>query len=208
MKFVTLHSGGLGVQGTGWGRGTVTLSLQTGPWTVGLTVRPNARGKFRVALQKLNPCAGADIHAYDARGRSVELRRRDLQCPTPAELPRPVLHAVVGKSTAPATVQILAARPASVTLHVGTVLYLWEPGTTAPAFRPQLTGNSSTLLVLVDAGQTAPRACAQVDCAAGFYWKWVAVSAGDAGISLSAACRSSSPPCMLPDYLIRVQIVP
>ena len=56
-------------------------------------------------------------------------------------------------------------------------------------------------------GTTPPRACAQVNCAQGFYWRWVAVRTGDTGIDLSAACRKSTPPCMVPvkTYAVTVE---
>jgi hypothetical protein len=124
-----------------------------------------------------------------------------------------VLHVIVGRSITPPAVDILNGHPATVTVHIGQVLYLWEPGVTAPTFQAQVVGGTGTAtasspLVLIDAGQTAPKDCAQVDCAAGFYWRWLAVRTGDTGIVLSAACRMAKPPCMLPDFVIAVHVVP
>ena len=71
LKVVTLHSGRPGVQGTGWGQKRVTVSLQTGQWLVAASVRPNARGSFRLAAAGLNLCAGALFRAYDTRGHMI-----------------------------------------------------------------------------------------------------------------------------------------
>lgn len=212
LKIVNLRSGGLGVQGIGWGQTRLEVSLITGPWTVGLSIRPNLRGRFRVKAVGANPCAGLLFRAIDTHGHRKTVRGPQLGCNVPADLPRPELHVVVGRAVTPATVKVLASHPGSVTLHVGELLYLWEPGTTVPAWTPRLLDSAGTQtsgrpLQLVDAGQTPPRACPQVDCDAGFYWKWLAVATGDTGITLSAACRASTPPCMVPDFIIRVHVV-
>lgn len=212
LKVVTLRSGGVGVEGRGWRQRSVTVTLYTGQWLVGLSVQPNASGRFRLAAVGANLCARVLFRAYDAHGHAKQARGPELGCASPANYPRPTLRAIVGHAVTLQTVRILATHPASITLHLGDELYLWEPGTTVPAFSPTLQEAPAPVatvvrLVLVDQGQTPARACAQVDCAAGFYWRFLAAATGDTGIVLSAACRQSKPPCMVPDFLITVHIV-
>lgn len=213
LKMVTLRSGAPGVEGTGWGHRPVTVSVSEGRWVVGITVQPNDSGTFRLASTSLNLCARPLFRAYDAHGHYRAVAGPPLGCAAPADPPRPRLRAVVGRQVTAPTVQIPASRPTSVTLHRGDILYLWEPGTNAPAWTPSVeqidSPNATALpLALVDQGQTAARMCPEVDCAAGFYWKWLAVKTGDTAITLSAACRASKPPCMVPDFIIRVHIIP
>lgn len=207
LKVVTVPGKGVGVAGTGWGRGRVVVSLQTGPWVLAVSVQPDARGRFTIAAVGANLCARVLFRAFDARGREKEAHGPPLGCASPADYPRPRLQIVSGRHVAAPTVHIIGTHPASVRLHVGDVLYLWEPGTTTPFFSPQLS-DASGILQLVAQGQTRAKTCSESNCAAGFYWKWLAVATGGTSITLSAACREATPPCMLPDFLIRVDIAP
>ncbi len=207
LSLVSLAGKGVGVHGAGWGHGRVVLSLQTGPWVLAVSLRPTATGTFTVTAPGVNLCAGVVLVAHDTHGHGKKVHGPPLGCASPADYPRPRLQVTLGKRVASPTVRILDAHPASITLHVGDVLYLWEPGTTAPFFSPRESGTPG-VLQLIAQGQTTAKPCAEAECAAGFYWKWLAVKTGDSGIELSAACRQSKPPCMLPDFVIRVQVVP
>lgn len=206
LSLVSLPGKAVAVHGTGWGRGRLVVSLQTGPWVLAVSLRPTAAGTFTVAAPGANLCAGVEFGTYDIHGHAKSVHGPPLGCASPADYPRPRLQVTSGTHAASPTVRIIAAHPASVTLHIGDVLYLWEPGTTAPFFNPRLSGTPA-VLQLVAQGQTPAKTCAESDCAAGFYWKWLAVQTGDSDIDLSAACRQSKPPCMLPDFLIRVHVV-
>lgn len=215
LTVVPVTGKGIGVQGSGWGVGRVVVSLQTRQWISSVSLRPNPAGTFVVAAVGANLCAGVLFRAYDGHGHAKAARPAGpaLGCATPADYPRPRLEILSGRKVTAPTVRAIAGHPASVTLHRGDVLYLWEPGTTAPFMSPRLEGSPSplatpALLVLIAQGQTRSKTCAAADCAAGFYWKWLAVGIGDTGIVLSAACRQSKPPCMVPDFLIPVHIVP
>jgi hypothetical protein len=207
LRVVTIPGKGVGVAGTGWGQGRVVVSLQTGPWVLAVSVQPNARGRFSIAAIGANLCARVLFRAFDAHRHGKSAKGPPLGCASPADYPRPHLVVVSGRRVAPPSVRVVGTHPASVTLHVGDVLYLWEPGTTTAFFSPQLA-DSLGILQLIAQGQTPAKTCAEADCAAGFYWKWLAVGTGETSITLSAACREAKPPCMVPDFLIRIHILP
>lgn len=197
----------ISVEGQGWSRShVVTVSLHAGPWAVSVRIRPNRNGAFTVGARQVDLCGGVSFQARDPSGRTASVRGPQLMCPSMSNPPKPTLTVLKGKQVQARVVRLLAPnRPGAVTIHRGDELYVWEAGTILPAFTPQA---DETYLELVEEGTTPPRACPQVDCASGFYWIWLALHTGIANIDLSPACRQSRPPCGMPDFLLRVHILP
>jgi hypothetical protein len=206
LHFVTVPGYRLTVAGKDWPhRVRIIFALHAGPWVQGLQARTTRNGSFRVGIANVDLCGGVTILAADFAHHKAMLRGPALGCASPITPPVPSLTLLQGKQMQPSVTQMLGLqRPASVTLHIGDRLHLWEPGTTRPSFTAHA---DETYLSLVGQGKTPPRTCPQVDCEAGFYWDWVAIRAGEAQIDLSPGCRQSKPACGAPDFLLEVVIL-
>jgi hypothetical protein len=207
LRTVAVPSFKIGTLGNGWKAGKpVVVSLHAGPWVVGVEVRPTRAGSFRVAARGVDLCGGVWFQAVDTAGHSKIARGPALACPSPQQPSKPTLKVIGGKQVRSTQYRILTPMPpTSVTMHVGDQLYLWEPGSTVPAFTP---GVDRDYLALLASGKTPPQTCAAVNCAEGFEWTWIALRAGDTILDLSPACRLSTPPCGRPDLGIGIHIDP
>jgi hypothetical protein len=205
LHVVAISGFRIGTVGTGWhAAGPVIVRLQSGPWVVGVQVRPARDGTFEIGVKRVDLCGGVRFRAVDSAGRSANAHGPALLCAPRLNPPRPLLYVLKGMPLSPTTVRVLGpARPAIVRMHVGDSLYLWEPGTDVASFTPSV---DPRYLALIAQERTPPRLCPQVDCALGFAWTWVALRPGVTTIDTSPACRLSTPPCGMPDYGIRVVI--
>jgi hypothetical protein len=158
-------------------------------------------------MNSVDLCGGVSSDVYTRSGRHVHLSSPSLSCAPAPDMPAPTVTVLQGAalSTAPAQLFTLQTPANPFQLPVGQTLYFWEPGTHQPLFAPRA---DPAYLELIDQGTTAARACAQPDCVAGFYWRWLAVRPGNTGIDFSPACRQVKPQCELPDRLVEVTILP
>jgi len=200
-----LSAGKIEARGSGWGRGPVVLSVTVTPWIVGVLVKPAASGSFEVVVKDTSQCEAIALTATDTHGHRVAASRPAPGCPPPPKSRPPRISVLKGVRIRPTIASIVLPHPQLVSIHVAQEIYLWEPGATAPMFRPTV---DSKYLAVIRQGMTQARPCARADCGQGYFWRWIAVHPGDTGITLSAACRQATPPCMIPDYLIRVHITP
>jgi hypothetical protein len=198
----------LGVSGAGWPhRRTVALAVHQGGITRGLVVRTTAKGGFLVGVDHIDMCAVVWAEARDLAGHRARVNGPAMGCPAPVSLPTPKLSAL--KRTQRTTMHVVrvfgvpSAR--SITVHLGDALYFWLSGAGQPFYQ---VGAPDANLFLIAQGKTSARACAQPDCAQGFYWEWLAVRVGTTGIGLSPSCLDSTPPCELPSLEITVNVVP
>ena len=198
LQFVTVQGFALSVRGTGWlPRSEVLFSVRVQNISTGIAIRATARGTFVVGVTNVTPCAGPRAIARDLSGRSVRLRSPGLGCPIPLHVNTPVLHAVSGKVLAPRTIIVAAARPASVNVPLGDEL--------------EITGRSgnATYLPTVD-----PRYLATIVPPDGVVparpttWTFLAVRPGRTIVELSPACRQATPACAIPDFALRITILP
>jgi hypothetical protein len=93
-------------------------------------------------------------------------------------------------------------RGQTVVIRLADAIYLWEAGTTGPGFIPAAPAAYFELLAR---GRTPPRACPEVECAAGFFWEWAGMKVGHTGIAMNPHCY---PKCEIASYLIPVKIEP
>jgi hypothetical protein len=100
----------------------------------------------------------------------------------------------------------ITAPPASSTVHVGDVLYLYDP---AGEGMGHLVRGDTDHFQFIEQGAVPP--CppnASCPLPSGEFWRLTATHAGEGIVTVSLACRQSSPPCMAPDRAIRVTILP
>jgi hypothetical protein len=208
LRLIGIPGYRLGVSGQGWPhRGRLSVVARSGTQAVGVQFRATRAGTFSLGVNSVDVCSGVGFDVYTRSGRHVHLASRPLACPAVLETPVPTVTVLQGSTLPSADVKMgtLQALDNPFVLRVGQILYFWEPGTQHPAFLPQ---TNPAYLMLVEQGTTAARACAQPDCAAGFYWRWRAVQPGNTGIDLSPACRQTKPQCEIPDRLVEVTILP
>jgi hypothetical protein len=208
LRLVVRHGHSVAVAGAGWkARAMVVVTISTGPWVEGLTLRTTAKGTFVAAADPVSFCNRLTWTARDKAGHTVKVKGPALGCASQLDVKKPAVTLLSGSRVAPGQRQTIEGGPRAdtVSMHVGDTLYVWQPGKAHPDF----TANAEpTYLALLRQGTTAARDCAQVDCAPGFYWEWVALRSGDTVIDLSPACRLTTPPCGRPDYAVRVHIDP
>jgi hypothetical protein len=89
---------------------------------------------------------------------------------------------------------------AIVVIKMADALYLWEAGTSTPTYQPSAP---QAYFQLIGQGITPPRACPQVECAAGHFWEWVGMKIGRTAIVMNPSCF---PKCEMPSALIEVRI--
>jgi hypothetical protein len=206
IRFVTAPGYTLALSGKGWGaRANVRIIVRAGNFVGSRHVRVTRTGQFLLGVS-VSLCAGAQFDVF-SRSHHATIHSPGLACALRVNPPAPqmiVLRGQLGKTSETRAIdpQITGS---PLTLRVGDTLYLWEPGTTRPLFTP---GPDPSYLAQVAQGTTPPRACAQTDCAAGFYWRWLALRPGQTGIRLEPACRLSKPQCELPDRILEVTIIP
>lgn len=207
IRLVAAAGHRIAVHGTGWpARGRLILSVRYGGESEGLQLRTTPRGAFTVAVDSIDLCGGVTFIARDLAGHRATVQGPPLKCVSRINPPRPVFTVLLGTKLQPHEVRVRGITgPHNVTLHVGDALYLWIGGTTTPTFMPKA---KARYLFPLSMGTTPPRACAQVDCEARFFWRWIALRPGETGIDLSPACRQTTPPCEIPDLLLRVRIEP
>ena len=207
LRFVTVQGHQIAVRGEGWRpSGRVAFSVRySGRWTQGRQLAATSSGSFTVAIDNINLCGGSLFMARDFNGRKVLLAGPALMCATPLNPPRPMITVVRGTVVHAHQVRVIGvSAKRQVTLLVGDILYFWEAGGASAGFTPTADNH---FLYLIRQGQTPPKMCAQVTCQQGFFWTWVAMRAGSTSIDFSAQCRQATPPCEIPDFLLRVHIL-
>jgi hypothetical protein len=206
MRFVSTTGYPLTVRGEGWAPHVrVIFWVHAGTMSEGVEVKTTGAGAFAVGITGLSMCARPVFKARDFATGHAKLLGPPLGCHAPAVVPVPQLQILKGKPASRTVVKVYGLQPRSVTMHVGDQLYIWESGSGAASFTPHA---DSSYLVLFRMGETPPRMCPQVDCAEGFYWQYTAIKAGTTLVDLSARCRSSTPPCEIPDFALDVIILP
>jgi hypothetical protein len=198
----------LGVSGQGWPhRGRLNLVVRSGASAAGLRFRSTSAGTFLLGINSVDVCSGVRFDVYTRSGRHAQIQTPQRGCPSVGDPSVPVVTVLQGTVLRPSEARLLALQTPAGPFHlrVGQTLYFWLPGTLRPAFVPK---TNPAYLVLVTQGTTAARACAQPDCSAGFFWRWLAVQSGTTAIDLSPACRQSKPQCEIADRLIEVTIDP
>jgi hypothetical protein len=206
LRFVSSAGYPLAVKGEGWAaHARVVFWVHASTMTEGVELKTNAAGAFAVGIKGLSMCARPAFKARDFATGHAKLLGPPLGCHSPAIVPVPQLRVLTGKQASHVVVKVYGLQPRSVTMHVGDQLYIWEPGSGAASFTPHADG---AYLVLFRVGETPPRMCPQPDCAVGFYWQYTAIKVGTTLVDLSARCRSSTPPCEVPDFAIDVTILP
>jgi len=204
LRFTPATGFALAVQGSGWQpQARIVFWVSAGGKIAGRELIATGDGSFVMGINGVNVCDRPIFQARDLHGARARLQGPALGCSQRADVPRAQLHVVAGRPATPPTVRIYDNRPASVTMHLGDELYVWEPGVSTAAFRPGPIGNK---LLLIRTGQTPPRACPQPGCDAGFYWLYVAIKTGNSTLDIAPACRFATPPCLAPDIIIRVVI--
>jgi hypothetical protein len=206
LQFTQAAGYPLAVEGHGWRpNARVVFWIRAANIVEGRELKTTAGGRFVIGITGLNMCAGPVFQSRDFKSARAKLRGPALGCAMPLDIPVPKLRIVVGQSVPYRLVKIYSHQPGSVTMHVGDQLYLWEPGTAAPPFTPNV---DARYLLLIRAGKTPPRACPQPDCDAGYFWQYVGIRSGNTSVDMAASCRFSTPPCQLPDFAIEVVILP
>jgi hypothetical protein len=202
LQFVSKTGYRVAVEGTGWRPNhRVTFSLAQGSPVFGLELRSTSRGAFIVGVKNIDLCNGDSFAAGDLAGHRAQLAGPGLGCAVNPHPPTPQLTVVKGKLLSIAVTHIdTPPYEHSVVIRQADALYLWESGTTNPAFVPSAP---ATFFFLIGHGQTPPSACPEVECGAGFYWEWVGMKRGRTGIAMNPSCR---PQCEIPSYLIPVRI--
>lgn len=208
LKLVTVPRHRLGLSGNGWPhRRTVALAVHQGGTVRGLALRTTAKGTFLVGVDNIDMCTGIWAEARDLAGHRARVNGPVMGCPPPVSPPTPKLSVL--KRTQRTTMHVVrvfgvpSAR--TITVSLGDALYFWQPGTGQPFYQ---VGAPDANLFLIAQGTTPARACAQPNCAQGFYWEWLAVRLGTTGIGLSPSCLDSKPPCELPSLEVTVNVVP
>jgi hypothetical protein len=207
LRFVTAAGYQPAIAGRGWMPGTrIVFSVQEATVAAGLEIRVTRRGTFRVGVTDVSMCDRPVFVARDLHGGlQTKLSGPPLGCASRLNPPVPQMHLLQGRLAKHRVVRVYRIQPRQVTLHVGDELYIWEAGTSQPAFRPHA---DPTYLTLIGQGTTPPRACAQPDCDSGFYWDYVALRTGVTLLDMSPACRDAAPPCAAPDLAMKVTILP
>lgn len=206
LAFVARPGHPVTVAGKNWGR-RVVVTARIGDATGGISLGAQSGGTFTVAIDYSVPCGGITVEARDYRGDDATIRRPGPLCPNRIGEPPPVVSVVQGSHRTP-RVRVLThpSTPRKVTLHLGDVLQITEPGGPNPAFLP--LADAPHLALLGHAVQESA-ACTQAPCVqqGDQFWQWIAVQRGRATVTLSPACRQSDPPCERPEALIAITIV-
>ena len=199
----------LRVAGSGWPtRSRLTITVRFWGAKASRILRSTSGGTLGFAVTNVRWCSRLTITVHDTRSNTVSLLGA-----TPAASCAPVKPRmkIVIRSLSPAQMQFMqvvvnAVQPGSLyTLHVSDVVFLYRPGTGGPAILPV---PDSEHLDSIDQGplpQDAPPP--GWPSPPGWYWRFRATHPGDATLTLSHTCRQSTPPCMLPDRLVRLQIL-
>ena len=212
LSFVSLPGYRTAVQGSRWPAGArIAFSVQSASGVQVLHLRPTAGGRFLVGINAVDLCDGSRLEADDTADHRVILRGPTLACPPNARPHRPVLTLLKGKLLTPGKVAVFGPAPVRhlVSLEVGDILYLWEPGEDRPAFWPS---PDFVYLTPEKRGRTVDQDCSgrpsatPADCTAGFYWEWIATRPGRTAIDLAPPCRRLRPACGLHDLLIELRI--
>ncbi|GEM_PF-3477715 len=203
LKLISVSGYSLAIRGTGWpAKQRVVFALRQKPVVVGLELWTTPRGRFSVGVKHIDLCNGETMVARDLHGHRVVLSGPGLGCPPARKPPIPQLTLLHGRPAPPAVTHVDGMAHKPVTLRLGDAVYVWEQGTRKPLYVPSAP---SAYLALMARGRTPPRACPEVECAAGAFWEWVGVRVGTTAITMNPSCR---PGCELPSYLIPVKIKP
>ncbi len=172
-------------------------------------LRASRTGAFGIGLEGVHWCRNLTVVSTDTVGHRIVLHGSipPSSCPPPSAGTKLVLHVLTAKQMQARQITVDATKPnLSVTMHVGDVLYVFDPGAGQPSVT--LTPDESHFR-LIEQGKL-PDCLPTASCPfpPGNYWRLVAIAPGDAIVTLSAACRQSKPPCMLPDRALRVTILP
>jgi hypothetical protein len=199
LRFVTTPGYATSVAGTGWlPRSLVVFNVRAQTMAVGIALRANGHGSFKVGLNGLTMCAEPVFLARDLRGKSAKLRGPGLGCPLPKVVATPQLRVLSGRLVRPRVITLRELRPQSVNVPLGDELLIAEPGQ-GMAFIPK--ANVRYLVPL----QLSPEPSSALS---GNSRAFLAVHEGHTTLDMSPACRQSTPACEIADFLIRVNILP
>jgi hypothetical protein len=182
------------------------VTARIGASISGAALTSQSGGGFKVALDFTVACGGISVEARDYRGDDVTARQSGPQCPNRiGDLP-PLVSVLAGSAVKP-RLHVLKhpVTPRTLTLHRGDALQITEQALPLPTFLP--TADTQHFFLFGQGLQKSPN-CSPGTCNGpqDQYWTWIAVKPGRATVSLSPACRQSTPPCELAEALIDVII--
>lgn len=205
LRFVNEKGYRISVKGVGWSHKTrVTFAVRQGSTTEGLELRTTAKGPFVVGVNNIDLCGRSLFKTRDFKGHSARVRGPALECASPDHPPVPVLTVVKGHELHIAVTHVDTPPKHTIVIGRGNALYLWLAGQHHPSFTPSAP---KKYFALIGQGTTPPRACPQIECAAGFFWEWVGLKLVRTAITMTPWCRRYQPPCEGPSYTIRVRII-
>jgi hypothetical protein len=166
-------------------------------------------GTFGVGIQGVDWCQNLTLVVRDAMGHRVVTHGSIPKsvCTPPGPNSKIVLHILTPKQMQAKQITVDATKiTSSQTMHVGDVLYVYDPNQNQPSI---VLSFDASHFRSIEQGQV-PACPPTASCAVstGFFWRLVATAVGDGIVTLSPACRQSKPPCMLPDRALRVTILP
>jgi hypothetical protein len=198
------------VVGKGWVPfSRVTVTVRFYGLKVTRTVYTTRTGVFGLGMEGVHWCKNLAIVARDTAGHRVVRHGSSplFSCTPPRSGTKLVLHVLTPKQMQAKQITVDATKLIMPqTMHVGDVLYVYDPGTNQPSV--VLIPDPSHFR-LIEQGKV-PDCPPNASCAfpPGFFWRLAATGPGDAIVTLSPVCRQSKPPCMLPDRALRVTILP
>ena len=198
------------VVGTRWPSSTrIALTVSFHRRTAHTHLHSTRAGRFGVEIRGVSWCAGLRLAARDAAGHRAELRATSTSssCSRPTGDMAIVVHVLTVHQMQAKQINLDVSQPVPPrAVHVGDVLYLYQPGDGDPRL---LLLPDQEHFRLIDHGAIGPcPAAANCPPPPGSFWTLAVVQAGDAIVTVSHACRQSTPPCMLPDRAIRIAILP
>ncbi|HEV3312518.1 MAG TPA: hypothetical protein VG815_18550 [Chloroflexota bacterium] len=178
--------------GTGWApNAIVTFSLSQRGFTYGLELRTTKAGTFEIGINDLDLCFGDVIQARDLLGHETGIVG-DPVCPKGTKVTTPRLVVIHSHRVHPKVAYIFGTGHGKTTvIHMGGALYLWEKGTSSPAWVP--TASDAYFSLIGHERAPGPAACAPKWCDSGFFWEWIGLKAGKTVIALQPWCNGG--PC-------------
>jgi hypothetical protein len=207
LHIVAVPQQSLGVMGSGWSRSSVlTVSAWTSSPKRTIKLKTTAHGTFLVGISSITACADFTFTAHDAT-HHLTVQRLPRACAVDAGSGPPVITVLQGKQMTARQITIDVSQPLpAATMHVGDVLYLYDPSSQGTSV---LVRGDPDHLRLIDQG-AVPACPPDANCPtpSGVFWRFTATHSGESIVIVSAACRQSKPPCMVPDRALRIQILP
>jgi hypothetical protein len=211
LAWATVSGYRFAVAGRYWGSATkVTFSLRQGfpnheEYPVeGLVVKTAKDGTFLFGLNNIDLCNGEIFKARDFKGHRAGIIGPVMNCAPNPHPPIPVLTVVRGTMVAISVTHVdrfFGIKP--IVIRLGNALYLWQKGPNHPFWIPSAPSSS---FERIGRGLTPFRRCNQTECAAGFFWEWVAMKVGRTFVSMDTWCRAHRPYCAVPSFQLRVRI--